>query len=50
MIELIGYMGKQLLQIDYPVTACPDGPHPTLALQLSYRVNHLGLYVISCEV
>jgi hypothetical protein len=23
------------------LTACPDGPQPTLALQLSYRVNHL---------
>ncbi len=25
-------------------TARPDGPYPTLARQLSYRANHLGIW------
>jgi hypothetical protein len=30
------------------LTACPDGLHPTLALQLSYRVNH-PIRLLKCD-
>jgi len=32
------------------LTACPDGPHLTLALQLSYRVNHLVSWALQRAV